>query len=397
MKNIITIMMKEFTRFFTDKRMVIMTIMPAVLIYVVYSFMGSTLGSAFAPDEDHKPWAYAVNVPDTVSQMISDSGVSILSINDDEIAETKDRINAREVDLLMVFPENFGELIQTQLDGLADGSSHTRAAPNVEIYFNSMEPNSHQTYFVVTAILDVYKTSLAPMFDINRGIEDADLASSEDFMATMIATMMPMLLMIFLYSGCMGLALESITGEKERGTLATLLVSPLKRSELAAGKILSLVVLSFLSGSITAVATILSLPNLMGTDGDVLDVAIYSITDYILLACVILSVLMLMVAMLSIISAFAKTVKEAGQAATPLMIVVMLVGVSGMFGGGAQTDPLYYLIPLYGSVQSMSGIFALDYSPLNIAIACASTLAYAGLGGYVLTKMFNSEKVMFSK
>jgi len=393
MKNIITVMSKEFTRFFTDKRMVVMTIMPAILIYVIYSFMGSMLGSAFAPDEDHKSVIYAVNIPDSISQASSSGGISLMSINANEADSIKEKISSKEADLLIVFPQNFDESIKAKMEGLTQDASQVQATASVEIYYSSTEPNSHQAYMIVSALLESYRTSIFNLFNV----EGSDIASSEDFMATMIATMMPMLLMIFLYSGCMALSLESITGEKERGTLATLLVSPLRRSELAAGKILSLVVLSFLSGTITAVATILSLPNLMGGSGEVLDVNIYSAADYVLLAFVILSVLMLMVAMLSIVSAFAKTVKEAGQAATPLMILVMIVGVSGMFGGGAPTDFVYYLIPLYGSVQSMSGIFSLDYNVFNVVISCLSSLVYAGIGGYILTKMFNSEKVMFSR
>jgi len=355
--------------------------------------MGSTLGSAFEPDADHDPWIYAVNAPDSISQMITTSGISLFHIDIDKVEETKDKISEKTADLLIVFPADFNERVASQIDNLSGETPNTQNAPSIEIFYSSTEPNSGQAFHTVSAVLEAYKTSLVNIFTI----EGSDLSSVEDFMATIISTMMPMLLMIFLYSGCMALSLESITGEKERGTLATLLVSPLKRSELAAGKILSLAVLSFLSGIITAVATILALPNLMGTEGDIMDVAIYSIVDYILLACVILSVLLLMVVMLSIISAFAKTVKEAGQAATPLMIVVMVVGVSGMFGGGAQTEAIYYLIPLYGSVQSMSGIFAMEYSAFNIGIACLSSLLYACLGGYILTRMFNSEKVMFSK
>ena len=394
MKNIITVMSKEFTRFFTDKRMVVMTLMPAILIYVIYSFMGSILGDVFSPDADHKAVIYSVNTPDSITQVASASGINILNINANDTADIKEKISSKEADLLIVFPQNFDTLISEQISDLsADSASTKPAAPGIEIFYSSTEPNSHQAFMVISGLLESYRTSIFNLFNVTG----SDLASSEDFMATMISTMMPMLLMIFLYSGCMALSLESITGEKERGTLATLLVSPLKRSELAAGKILSLVVLSFLSGSITAVATILSLPNLMGAGGDIIDVNIYSAADYVLLAFVILSVLMLMVAMLSIVSAFAKTVKEAGQAATPLMVLVMVVGVSGMFGGGAPTDPAYYLIPLYGSVQSMSGIFALDYSTFNVVIACLSSLLYAGIGGFILTKMFNSEKVMFSK
>ena len=274
----------------------------------------------------------------------------------------------------------------------------TSPAPNIEVYFNSTDPNSADAYRRIIATLDAFEASLANKFDINREVPQADLATATDIMATIISSMMPMLLLIFLFSGCMGLAPESIAGEKERGTLATLLVTPLGRSELAAGKILSLAVLSFLSGLVTAAATILALPNMMGGDADGLfDVGIYSTVDYVWLASIILSTVLLFVAIISIVSAFAKTVKEANMAITPLMIIVMLVGVSGMFAGATEANPILYIIPIYNSVQSMSGIFALDYSGANIAIAAISNLVYACIGGLVLTKMFNSEKVMFSK
>ncbi|MCL2662281.1 MAG: ABC transporter permease subunit [Oscillospiraceae bacterium] len=391
MKNIITIISKEFTRFFTDKRMILMTVLPAIMIYAVYTFMGTLMGDMFSPDEDHASQIFAVNTPASIVQSAPMFGLTIQSAGANEIDIIKENIINNEADLLIIFPQNFDELV-------GEFDSRTGPAPNVEMYFKSTEPNSQEAYFMMTALLDAYKSSLVTLFDINRGVENPDLATPENVAAMLISMLMPMLLMIVLFSGVMGLALESITGEKERGTIATLLVSPLKRRELAIGKILSLAVLSFLSGIVTAAATILALPNLMGGAAeDSINVDIYSATDYILLALIILTTLLLMVAMVSIVSAYAKTVKEAGQATTPLMILVMLVGVSGMFGGGAQTEMIYFFIPLYGSVQSMSGIFSLDYSVVNVLIACISTLVYASIGGFVLTKMFNSEKVMFSR
>ena len=401
MKNILTIMSKEFARFFTDKRMILMTILPAVLIYVSYSFMGTMMASTFSADDDHASCVCVVNMPNSMAQIVQAADGSIqpteieMTVQPVEVQDVeaiKEKIESREVELLMIFPSDFDALVEAY-----DVQTATGPAPNIEMYFISTEPNSAAAYHMMVAMLDAYEHTLANKFDINRDIANADLATPENIAATVIATLMPMLLMIFLFSGCMGLALESITGEKERGTLATLLVSPLKRRELAIGKILSLAVLSFLSGSITAIATVLAMPNLMSGADEAVDVNIYSITDYILLAFIILTTLLLMVAMISIVSAYSKTVKEAGQATMPLMIIVMLVGISGMFGGGAPTDVVYYLIPLYGSVQSMSGIFSLDYSTINIVVACLSTIVYAGIGGFVLTKMFNSEKVMFSK
>ena len=391
MKNILTVMKKEFARFFRDRRMILMTLLPAILIYLIYSFMGTAFQSIFNPDEEYKPTVYAVNLPNSILELVQQADISIAGIAASEVEGVKERIVRKEADLCVIFPVNFDDLVAAY-----DVRTAVSPAPNVEAYYNSMEPNSLDVYGRICSLLNTYEDSIANKFDVNRDVSSADLATAEDVSAGFISMLMPMLLMIFLFSGCMGLALESITGEKERGTLATLLVTPLKRSELAIGKILSLAVLSFLSGLTMAMSTILSLPKLMSGAEGMIDTGIYGAVDYVFLALIILSTLLLLVTAISIVSAFAKTVKEASAAVMPLMILVMLVGVTGMIGG-AQTQAVYYLIPLYGSVQGMSGIFSLEYSQVNIALACLGNVIYACAGGFALTKMFNSEKIMFSR
>ena len=389
--NIMTVMKKEFSRVFGDKRMIVMMLLPAILIYVIYSFMGTAMKSLYAPNLEMATVAFAVNLPDEIEKMIQLPALSLQHIEASEVEAAKESISKKEADILMIFPPGFSEQVAAY-----DVKTSNGPAPNVEVFYNSTVPNSSSVYGMMVSLLDNYESSLANKFDVNRAVADADLVTAEDMSATIISSLMPMLMMVFLYSGCGGLAPESIAGEKERGTLATLLVTPLKRSELAAGKILSIGVLSFISGLITALATIMSLPKLMGPAEDMIDAGIYGGTDYMFLAFVILSTILLLVALISIVSAFAKSVKEATTAIMPLMIVVMLVGVTGMFSD-TQTDLVYYFIPLYSSVQSMSGIFSLNYSTANIAASCLSNLVFALAGGFALTKMFNSEKVMFSK
>ena len=392
MKNILTVMKKEFARFFGDKRMVAMMLLPAVLIYALYTLMGTAMQSMFSPDEDHMPRAYVVNMPESIAPIAQAGGFSIRNISLGEVGEAKESVMQGELDLCAVFPADFDTAVAAY-----DAQTAAGPAPNVEMYYNSTVPNSNSAYMLMYALLDAYESSLANKFDVNRGITDADKATVEDLSASIISSLLPMLLMLFLFQGSMALAPESIAGEKERGTLATLLVTPLGRSQLAAGKILSLAVLSFLSGVVIALATIMSLPNLFGGGDDFIVTNMYGMADYAFLAMLILTTILMIVALISIVSAFAKTVKEAGMAATPLMIISMVVGMTAMFGGGAQESAVYYLIPLYNSVQCMVGILAREYSGLNILIASLSNFAYALIGGFVLTKMFNSEKVMFSR
>ena len=114
-----------------------------------------------------------------------------------------------------------------------------------------------------------------------------------------------------------------------------------------------------------------------------------------LLLLIILSTVLVMVSAIAVISAFAKTVKEASTMVMPLMVIVMLVGVSGMFSQSITDNTALYLIPLYNSAQCMSGIFSFSYNAAHIAISAAANLVCCGVLVAVLTKMFGSEKIMY--
>ena len=378
--DILTVAKKEFARFFGDRRMVVSTLLlPGIMIYVLYSFMGTAMSDAFSVGDEYVATVQAVNMPDSVEAMINSDGVSM------EVEEID------ELDLCIVFPENFDSEIA------AYDSTLGEAAPNIDIYYNSASTESSEGYMLITGLLDSLEAMLANKFDINNSTLDYDMATNEDTTGMIFSSMLPMLLMVFLYSGCISVAPESIAGEKERGTIATLLVTPVKRGDIAIGKILSLGVIALLAGVSSALGTILSLPKLMGGASEEISANAYGTNDYLMLGVVILSTVLLLITMISIISAFAKSTKEAQTFVMPLMILVMFIGITSMFGSGASDNWYIYLIPLYNSVQCMTAIFSFDITAVNVAIAAVSNIVYAGIGVYILTRMFNSEKIMFSR
>lgn len=392
--NLMTIIKKELARFFGDKRMVFTTIlMPGLLIYIMYSFMGSGLTSKFEADEDYTYRIYAENMPSTISTMIKDSDIKVEYLDRDGISEDdmKQAVTDKDAELLMVFPENFEADVQAY-----DSMTATTPAPQVALYYNSANTESTACYQIMASVLDGYESSMANKFDVNSGDAEYDLASKEDSTGQIFSMMLPMLLMMFLFSGCMAIAPESIAGEKERGTIATLLVTPMKRGQLAMGKIISLGIIGLLSGISSFVGTMLSLPKLMGAESEAMDASVYSVTDYVLLLLVILTTVLVLVGALAVISAFAKTVKEAGSMIMPLMVVVMVISITSMLGSGAPKEFYWYLIPFYNSVQSMTGIFDFSYSGINIVTCLVSNLIYTGILSTVLAKMFDSEKIMYS-
>lgn len=395
MKNsILTIMRKEFTRFFTDRRMVLTTvIMPGLMIYLLYSFMGSGLASQFETADDYKANVYAVDLPESMRPLEDgETPLQFTEISRNDLDKAKEELASSEAafDVLAVFPEDFD--VQVAAYDVAMGAK----APAVELYYNSTDTDSQSSYDMVTETLNTYESALANKFDINPGGEGYDMATDEDLSAQIFSMMVPMLMMVFLFSGCMAVAPESIAGEKERGTIATLLVTPMKRSHLAIGKIISLSVIAILSGLSSFLGMMLSLPKMMGgTEG--VDASVYKMTDYILVLLVVLSTVLVIITIVSIISAFARNVKEAAGWVTPVMIISMLLGVTSMIPSLCKTEPVWFLIPLYNSVQSMNGIFSMNADVLNIAVTVAANVCYAGIGVFVLAKMFDNEKVMLSK
>lgn len=390
MKNVFTIMRKEFARFFKDKRLVLGTlILPGVLIFAVYTLMGSAFNDSTQ--------TYTVKVVHSSSAFVQmfetgDGGESVFSFEEAEEEDADaicESIRSGDTDALVVLPENFDEI-------LAEGQFlPMAAAPEIQIYYNSTENASYSAYNSIRSVLTAVETAAGSLYSINF-TGGGDVTTAQEASAEYYAMLLPFLVLVFLYSGCMGIAPESIAGEKERGTIATLLVTPIRRSELVVGKILSLSALSVLSAVSSFIGTFLSLPKLMGQGyGDAF--AAYSVGQYFALFAVMITAVLLIVTLISILSSLARSVKEATTYAVPLMILVMLVGVSSMFFGAGGTAWPVFLIPVYNIVQVMAEIFSLRFSVVHFLITVASNLVYVVLLVLLLAKMFNNEKIIFNK
>lgn len=387
--NIGAIIRKEFNRFFTDRRLVMTAIiLPGLMIYLLYSFMGSAMSNMYSVEDDFAPTAYVVNAPDSIAALAQEAGMTLTDVSPQEAEGVRAQIVDKQAELLAVFPADFDAQVASYAPGAGE-------APNIELYYNSTDADSAEAYAMFTAMLDGYESSLVNKFDVNRGVS-ADLASERDTAGQIFSSMLPLLMMAFLFSGCMAVAPESIAGEKERGSIATLLVTPLGRGELAMGKVISLGCISLLSGASSFLGTMLSLPKLMGAGDVALEAAAYGAGDYAALFAVIASTVLLLTGMIAVLSAFAKTVKEASMLVMPLMIVSMLVGVTSMFGD-VHAQLGWYCIPLYNSVQCMSGVLAFSASAAAVGVTVAVNLALAACMTLILRRLFNSESVMFSR
>lgn len=391
-KDMLTIIRKEFARFFGDKRMIFTTvILPGLIIYIIYSFMGNGFMKEFEAKEGYVAKAYVENMPEELSPILHEISADWTEITAAETEEIKTKLENKEADVLVVFPEDFMNEV------IAYDVSTEQKAPNVEIYYNSTESESANIRGILMELLDSYEATMSNKFDVNSGDKVYNMASEKDTTGQIFSMMLPMLLMTFMFSGCVSEASEAIAGEKERGTIATLLVTPMKRSALALGKIISLSCIALLSGLSSFIGTMLSLPKMMGGVMSGMNAAVYMMSDYLLLLGIILTTVLVMVALISVISAYAKSIKEASTAVTPLMIIVMMIGVAPMLGGDQEKSLGLFAIPLYNSANCMTGIFSFHYQPMQMVITMITNILFAGVLVWVLTRLFNDEKVMFAK
>ena len=390
MKTIITVLKKELRRFFTDSRMLISIFLPGILIYFIYSLLGGVM-TDITQQEITDYTIYVENEPAELSNLYDVAGLTVEKNVDKTL--TKEEIIAKvsegSVDLYIIYEENFMEKV------LNYQTSSGLKAPSIAIYHNSTVDSSYSLYNFTTINLDALETSLSNKFDVNSNLDiDYDLATEEDMSVKIIGMILPFILITFLISGAMGICSESIAGEKERGTIATLLVTPIKRSDLVIGKIGALGITTMAGAFVSFLGLILSIPKLAGTD---FSFSAYGFDSLVMLFFVVIITALFFTTLLTIVSTYAKSVKEAGSLAGPLMIVVMVVGMTGMMNTTANTNLLMYLIPIYNSIQSLTGILNQSFNLWATIITIVTNTIYISLGVYLLTKMFDSEKIMFNK
>ena len=345
MKNIFK---KEIFRVFSDKKMIFsLFILPAIVMIGVYGLMGVLVDGMVSDVEKHVSKVYVQNAPEGFEELLTQSGygataeVQYLAKDaaSDEIAELKDSVLEGDVDLLVVFEEGF-------LDKARAYANAGDVIPAVTLYYNSTQNYSSAARGNFNSmILEPLKTSvllerhgnldLLTAFTTNEElIVNEDKANGE-----FLAMMLPYLITFLLFSSAMSICVDAIAGEKERGTMASMLLSPVKRSSLVFGKLFGLSLISALSSVVYAGSMVLAMPLMGGgAAGEALpmDLSLSPLQALELLA-VMVSLVFLYVAALCLASVFAKNAKEANAYVMPLYMVVLVLGITTMFSTGGTS------------------------------------------------------------
>ncbi len=281
------------------------------------------------------------------------------------------------------------------------------------IYYNSSITNSMQTARLVESALGDVKHDLVVENLKDKGldadailnpikVDDTDTATSEQSLGYFLGTIIPFMMIISLLVGVFTPAIDATSGEKERGTLETLLMMPVTNSQIIVAKFFSVALI----GLITTLLSIASMAglgayilNLVSNSGvvDVGGIDIGSFLPAILITVPVLIVLSLFLTAISMcVTCFAKTYKEANMYMSPVMIVVMLTGYIG-FIPNLEFDKTMAMIPVANVCLLIKNLLLFKVNMELVMIVIVSTAAYTGLVILALGKMYHSEAILFDE
>lgn len=398
------ILSKELKRVFGDKKMVFsLFILPIILIAGIYGMMFFLVDKQKSSINEHVSEVFVQNMPDNFSELMSKhTECNINVIPAGESADTyKDKLLDGTYDLVVVFPENFYENFKN-----ADATS---TLPDIKTFYNPSEDNSGEarTRFTET-YLEEYKQLLlnerfgslnyAMVFSVDA--DNPDMIVQDDGKATgkILGTIIPYLITILIFGGAMGLGVDTIAGEKERGTIANLLISPIKRVDIIMGKIVSLAIVSVLSAAVYVISFIGSAVVLsgMGGMGEMVNGLSLNFTTVQIIQFVVLllGLVLLYVGIIGFVSLLAKNVKEAQSFIMPVYIIVMFAGMITMYSGDVTSGS--YMIPVYNTSAAFKGIFERTITMNQYLTSTIITYAFAGVMVWLMAKAMNSEKIMLN-
>jgi len=223
-----------------------------------------------------------------------------------------------------------------------------------------------------------------------------DVAPPEKLGGSILGQIVPLILIIMTITGAIYPAIDLTAGERERGTLETLMVAPVPTVDLIAGKF---VVVTFI-GMLSAVLNLLSvggtiylggLGELLSQGGN-LQLPLWTL-PWVLLVLIPLAVMFS--ALLLAVSSFARSFKEAQNYVMPVMIAALIPAVIGVLPGARLEGPLL-VMPVANIVVLTRELFTGVIDPGHIVWVSLSTCLYAGAAVAVAAKLFGQEAVLFA-
>ena len=379
--NLWNILKKELRELFRDKKSLAMMLIIPIFIPLLVIGMSALFESQVSKDvSEYNKIGFAYEMTDVEKTMAEEMDIEIINGTEEEL---KQKYDEGEIDLYITKQDN-KYVINT------DGSDNSAFASSLmETYFNTYKQYLQQSY--------LQEKNINPDEVLNIITVEENMIEQDTYFADYIKNYAFLFIMMAITVSATYPATDTTAGERERGTLETLLTFPIKSKDIIVGKFLGVTVSSIITGIISLVLAILSLmiTKNMFSIYEGIDVMYSPIT--ILFAVIVIIAYSFFISGLCIaIASTSKTFKEAQSALTPLTFISFFPGMIA-FMMGITTTPILSIVPFLNFTLIFTDINNGTINLLNIGLMAISTIIYISLVFAHIIKQYKSEKVLFAK
>ena len=394
-----TIYLKELLELTRDRKTLIFTILIPIfampLIFGGFAYVSSNMFKNAKSAELRYALFGQQHAPGLSARFGQQTNLRLVPLTDE--SEIRQAIADERIKFAVVIPPQFDAALQQQRQ--ASITLHYNSASTVDV-----------TQQRVREVIDGYNTSLRQeslsALNLNAEqlafalapvlLEKKSTADQREQMGAIIGGMLPYLLLMVCLTAAMYPAIDMGAGEKERGTLETLLLAPVPRGAIVLAKFLVL----FTVGMTSAVLMVGSMGALLAIFGSSLEgnmavmVRSIGLPDLAMVTLMLVPTAAIFASLLLSISIYAKSYKEAAGMITPLMLFVILPTVAAMLPG-VELNWIWAMVPLTNVSLAMKELVkgTMDYRMFGVILA--STTVIAGALLMLCRWWFSRESVLF--
>jgi sodium transport system permease protein len=390
---IFTIFKKELIDTLRDKRTMRTMLLIPLLVFPITLTLFVNVSSSFekkATEEQLKIGVWgdiSSKYWNQLKQMPTGLGKKELKSFEDSSA-LKRAIEQGEIQLGLIIPKNEAELARSKksipLMWLFDASAIGRQQ-RAESYMNYLSDIAETARLKE---LGVDSEKLHPLVPVYQ-----NCASDKKMIGQLAGGFLPYIFIAFGFIGCMYPAIDLFTGEKERGTIETLLTTPVSRWQILVGKMMVVVTSGMLAASCALLGLFVSIEFLDIVDNkEILEIVHGILTPTFILAMfsLLFPLVIFFAGVMIPIAIYAKSFKEAQSIITPLNFVMVLPAMIGFFPG-IELNALTAAIPVVNIVLSTKELISGTLSVGYYAISLGIMLILATLSVLVSYRQFGNE------
>ena len=379
--NLFNILKKEIRELFRDKKSLAMMLVIPIFIPLLVVGMSALFESQVNKNvEEYNKIGFAYDMSDEEKNIASQMNISVVNGTEEELNKMYDD---GEIDLYITKNENKYVI---NSDG-SDNSTYSTSL--METYFNTYKQLLQQSY--------LQQNNIDPNEVLNIITVEENIVEQDNFFANYIKNYAFLFIIMAITVSATYPATDTTAGERERGTLETLLTFPIKSRDIIVGKFLGVSISSIVTGVISLILAIISLiiSQDMFTIYEGIDI-MYSFASIVFALVIIIAYSFFISGLCIAIASTSKTFKEAQSALTPLTFISLFPGMIA-FMIGITTTPILSIVPFLNYTLIFTDINNGNIDVLNISLMAISTIIYITAVLAYIIKQYKSEKVLFAK